>query len=331
MIRTIDTHTAGQPTRTVVGGLPLIPGATMAEKMLYLRDNEDSLRQFLMYEPRGNEIMSGAIITESINNQADIGVIFIEVGGYLPMCGHDTIGLTTALIETGYIKAQEPQTTITLDTPAGLVKVVAQVDQGSVINVTFKNVPAFVLAKDVEIELKEWGKIRLDVSYGGNVYAILNACELGLKIDKTNTTQIINAGKKICQAVNEQVKIQHPEKNFINKCTHVEFSTSPVHPAADLKNVVVIPPGAIDRSPCGTGTAAKIATLYQEKKLFKGDTFCHESIIGTIFTGKIVEETFVKNIPAVITEISGSAYITGFNNLVLDRDDPLPQGYYLGK
>ena len=331
MVRTIDSHTCGQPTRTITGGLPRIPGNTMGEKMAYLRDNQDSLRKFLMFEPRGNEVMSGAIITEPTISEADVGVIYIEVGGYLPMCGHDTIGLVTALLETGFIETREPETYIALDTPAGLVRITARVRDGKCQSVAFCNVPAFLFAEDILVKVPELGELKLDISYGGNVYAIVKAEDAGLEIEPSRAAEIIAKGKKIRVAVNEQVKIQHPEKDFINQCTHVEFSGPSTHPEADQKNVVVIPPGAIDRSPCGTGTAAKLAALYSRGKVKLGQEFVHESIIGTLFRSKILEVTEIKDIPAVVTEIKGRAFITGFNNLVLDPEDPLAEGFLLGK
>lgn len=331
MVRTIDTHTGGEPTRTIIGGLPKIPGASMGEKMLYLRDNLDDFRTFLMLEPRGHEVMSGAIVTEPTHPQAHVGVVYIEVGGYLPMCGHDTIGLATALVETGFVEVQEPETTIILDTPAGLVEAFVEVEDHVAKSVTFKNIPSFVMARDVTIQVPKLGEITIDVSYGGNVYAIVNAKDVGLKVETREAPDIIAIGNRIKEAVNEQVPIQHPEKDFINKCTHVEFSTQPTSPKAHRKNAVVFPPGAIDRSPCGTGTSAKLASLYARGQWNIGEEFVHESIIGTLFRGKIREETTIGDYKAVVPEITGSAYIMGFNTLVLDPDDPLPKGFLLGK
>lgn len=331
MIRSIDSHTGGQPTRTIIGGLPKIPGQNMVEKMAYLRDNHDAFRTFLMYEPRGNEVMSGAIITEPVNSSADVGVIYIEVGGYLPMCGHDTIGLATALVETGFVPVQEPLTTIKLDTPAGLVEAYVEVQEGKAKGVTFKNIPSFVMAQDVEIAVAELGKITLDVSYGGNVYAIVKAEDVGLILESQYAGKIISVGQKIKRAVNEQLVIQHPDKAFINNCTHVEFTTTPTSKVADYKNTVMFPPGSLDRSPCGTGTSAKAASLHARGQLSLGQSFVHESIIGTLFKVKVSGETKVGHIPAIIPEVTGRAYIMGFNNLVLDPEDPLPAGFILGK
>ena len=327
--QTIDSHTVGEPTRTIVGGIPVIPGSTMSEKMLYLRDEADWIRQVLMYEPRGNEVMSGAVLTTPCTPGADIGVIYIEVGGYLPMCGHDTIGVSTALVEAGMVPVSEPYTHINLDTPAGLVKVKVLVSDGVAKEVSFTNVPSFVMKKDVTVDVPEYGKITLDISYGGNVYAILPAERVGLTVAPENSRKLIAAAAPVKKAVNEQVKICHPEKSYINEVTHVEFYGPPSVKGASVKNAVVIPPGAIDRSPCGTGTAAKMALMHARGQLAIGEEFVHESIIGSIFKCRILEETTESGIPAIVPEVTGSAYITGMHTFFIDPDDPFPRGFQL--
>lgn len=330
LFTTIDTHTVGEPTRTVIGGIPYIPGKTVSEKMLYLKENEDWIRKILMYEPRGNEVMSGVILTEPCTPGADIGIIFIEVGGYLPMCGHDTIGVSTALIETGIIKPVEPYTCINLDTPAGLVRVKVRVEDNVAKEVTFTNVPAFVFAQDIEINVPGLGNIKLDICYGGNYYAIVQASDCGVKVRPEEARKIIELGNRIKAAVNKKIKVYHPEKPFITEVTHVEFSDFPTHPEATIKNAVVIPPGAIDRSPCGTGTSAKMASLYAKGKLKLNELFVHESIIGTIFKCRVLEETKIGDFPAIIPEVTGQAYVTGIHTFVIDPDDPITEGFQLG-
>lgn len=331
MISTIDTHTAGEPTRTIIGGLPYIPGKTMSDKMLYLRTHMDSLRTMLMYEPRGNEVMSGAILTQPCNAKADIGVIYIEVGGYLPMCGHDTIGCCTAMIETGIVTVEEPVTTIRLDTPAGLVVATVTVDNLIAKSVTFKNIPSFLYKSDIDVEVPGYGQVTLDIAYGGNFYALVEARKLGLSIVPERAGELVRAGVSIRKAVNSQLRVKHPERSFIEGLTHVEFYGPPTRPEAHVKNAVVIPPGSIDRSPCGTGTSAKLATMYAKGEWRMGQEFVHESIIGTVFRARIAEEARVGNIPAVVPEITGSAYVTGIHQFVVDPDDPLKQGFLLGK
>jgi len=322
MFTSIDTHTEGEPTRTIIGGIPHIPGDSVSDKMLYMRDNMDWIRQLLMYEPRGNEVMSGVVLTEPCTPGADIGVIYIEVGGYLPMCGHDTIGVATALIESGMIEPSEPVTTITLDTPAGLVQVKVQVKDNVAREVTFDNVPSFLFARDREIET-EFGKTKVDIAYGGNFYVIVPADEFGLELIPQKATQIIEIGNRIKKAANEQVKIYHPEKSFIDEATHVMFTGKPVKKGSDTKNTVVIPPGAIDRSPCGTGTSARLAASYARGELGIGESLAFESIINTTFRGKILSEVTVGEFKAVVPEITGRAYVTGINQWVLDPEDPI--------
>lgn len=330
MISTIDTHTAGEPTRNIIGGIPYIPGKTISEKMLYMRDNLDWLRTMLMFEPRGNSVMSGAVITQPCDPNADIGVIYIEVGGYLPMCGHDTIGCATALVEAGIVAVEEPVTKLVLETPAGLVNVSVQVKDNMAKSVTFKNIPSFLYASEVTVNVPGLGEIKTDIAYGGNFYAIVEASSVGLELLPENAEEITDMGKRIRKAVNSQLEVQHPEKPFIKGLTHVEFYGPPTHPDAHVKNAVVIPPGSIDRSPCGTGTSAKIATLYAKGQLKKGEQFVHESLIGTIFRARVVDEARVGDISAVVPEVTGSAYVTGFHHFVVDPDDPLKEGYLLG-
>jgi proline racemase len=325
----IDTHTGGEPTRTIIGGLPRIPGATIVDKMTHFKENMDWVRTALMYEPRGHSVMSGVVLTEPTHPEADIGVIFIETGGYLPMCGHDTIGVSTALVETGMVAVEEPVTRIALDTPAGLTRVRVEVVNGAAKSVTFRNVPSFVFADDVDIDVPEIGKIKMDVAYGGNVYAILRADAIGAEICPENANKFIEKGRIIRDAVNAQLRIEHPEKPFINACTHVEFFGQPTLPEAHVKNTVLFGDVGIDRSPCGTGTSAKVACLYAKGKLQLDEEFIHESITGSVFKARAVEESRVGDYRAVIPEVTGSAHIMGLNQIFIDPDDPLKHGFLL--
>jgi proline racemase len=325
----IDTHTGGEPTRTIIGGLPRIPGDTTVDKMTHLKENMDWVRTALMYEPRGHSVMSGVVLTEPTHPEADFGVIFIETGGYLPMCGHDTIGVSTALVETGMVPVEEPVTKIALDTPAGLTRVRVEVVNGAAKSVTFRNVPSFVFADDVDIDVPEMGIIKMDVAYGGNVYAILPADAIGVEICPENANKFIEKGRIIRDAVNAQLRIEHPEKPFINECTHVEFFGEPTLPEAHVKNTVLFGDVGIDRSPCGTGTSAKVACLFAKGKLALNEEFVHESITGSIFKARAVEETRVGDYRAVIPEVTGSAHIMGLNQIFIDPDDPLKHGFLL--
>ena len=326
VIKTIDSHTAGMPTRTVVSGIMKIPGDTMEAKMEYMKENMDYIRTFLLCEPRGSKVMSGAIITEPVSKEADVGVLFME-GSWMPMCGHDTIGVCTALIETGMFPAKEPYTQIVLDTAAGLVKARVKVENGKAKEVSFVNVPSFLYKQDVKIQTKKFGELQVDISYGGNFYAIIPAASVGLEVDLAYYTGLIEAANDIRQAIAEQVEVVHPEKATINRVNHVEF----IGPARDQRcynrNVIGILPGDCGRSPCGTGTSARAAQLFARKQFGVGDEFWHESILGEHFKCKILEETKVGALPAIVPEITGSAYIMGVSTFLLDPDDPFPNGF----
>jgi proline racemase len=325
---TVDSHTGGNPTRTVTSGLPKLTGRTMSEKMLQMKNEYDWIRKFLMNEPRGHGVMSGALLTEPCHPDADVGVIFIETGGYLPMCGHDTIGVCTAMIETGLIEVVEPITAITLDTPAGLVKTEILVENGKAKHVTFRNVESF-LYDSIKVEVDGIGEVACDIAYGGNFYGILDARQLGLELVPENAGKIVDMAISIRKKINRDHEIVHPVFPFIKGLTHIEFYTDPTHPDADLKNTVVVPPGGIDRSPCGTGTSAKLAVLYSQGKLAAGEEFIHESIVGSLFKARILETTEVKGYPAVIPEISGSAWLMGFHTFLYNEEDELNEGFLL--
>jgi proline racemase len=328
MFSTIDTHTCGDPTRTVIGGMPPIPGDTIAAKMLYLKEHRDDIRQVLMFEPRGNEVQSGVILTDPCTPGTDIGVIYIEVGGYLFMCGHDTIGVATALIESGMVTPREPFTHISLDTPAGVVKVKVRVEGNVAREVTFTNAPAFVFARDVEIEVPPIGPVTADVAWGGLYYAIVEARDVGLTLCAAERRSILRTGVKVREAVNARIKVSHPQKPFVDQVTHVLFSAPTDNPAASMQNAVVIAPGSVCRSPCGTGTCAKLAQLYARGELALNQPFGHESATTrTVFTAHVLEETFVGDFPAVVTDVTGSAYVTGMHTFVVDPDDPLQKGF----
>lgn len=329
MFRTVETHTGGNPTRTVLGGVPAIPGATMMDKVEYFRTHYDWIRTHLMFEPRGHGVMSGCILTDPVHAEADIGVIYIEVGGYLPMCGHDTIGLVTALIETGQVPAVEPATRLVLDTPSGIVRTEAQVEDGRVLSVSFENVPAFLYARDVTVAVPGWGDISLDIAWGGNFYGLVDAERLGLELVPHEARRAIQLARAIRAAVDAQMAVVHPQLPGVRGMTHVEFYGAPTHPDADVKNMVIVPPGGVDRSPCGTGTTAKAAALWSRGTLPVGGSFVHESVTGALFTATVLREVNVGDLDAVVVRIAGSAQVYGESTFVVDPDDPLVNGFLL--
>lgn len=328
-INAVDSHTMGEPTRIVTGGIPSIPGKSMPEKKAYLESNLDHLRTGIMLEPRGHNDMFGSILTSPTSEEADLGIIFMDGGGYLNMCGHGTIGAMTVALETGMVPMVEPVTEVVLEAPAGLVRGQVKVENKKVKEVSFKNVPSFLYKRDVEIEVPEIGKVTLDISFGGSFFAIVSAKQLGLKVMPENAQKLNRLGMMIRDIVNDTVKVQHPELAHINQVDLVEIYDDPTHPEANYKNVVVFGQGQVDRSPCGTGTSAKLATLYAKGAFDEADTFVYESILGTLFKGRIVGKAKVGELDAIIPEITGSAYITGFNQFVFDDEDPVKYGFIL--
>lgn len=328
-IQAIDSHTMGEPTRIVTGGIPNIKGNTMAEKKAYLEENLDHLRTAIMLEPRGHNDMFGSIITQPCNEDSDFGIIFMDGGGYLNMCGHGTIGAVTAAIETGMVDAVEPVTNVVMEAPAGIVKAEALVEDGKVKEVSFVNVPAFLYKKDVEVELPEVGTVKFDISFGGSFFAIVHASQLGLTIEPKNTSKLTEVALKLRDIINENIEIQHPTLDHIKTVDLVEIYDEPTHPEATYKNVVIFGQGQVDRSPCGTGTSAKLATLHAKGQLKQGEKFVYESILGTLFKGEIVGTDKVGEYDAIMPKISGAAYITGFNHFVIDPEDPVKYGFIL--
>ncbi|MGF0014570.1 proline racemase family protein [Limosilactobacillus reuteri] len=332
MLSAIDSHTAGEAARIIIGGIPKLKGNTIAEEKQYLIDHHDDLRKSIMLEPRGHGAMFGAFLVPAKNPQADFGIIFMDTGGYLNMCGHNTIAAVTAIVENGMVdvKATDREKEVVLEAPAGIIRATAHLSEPFVVDsVSFKNVPAFLYKKDVTINVPDLGQIKLDVSFGGSFFAILPIKEVNEKIEPKNSEKLAEVGMKILKAANEQIKVQHPTMPYINTIDLVEMYGEPKSKDATMQNVVVFGDGQVDRSPCGTGTSAKMATLYAKHELGLHEKFVYESILNTKFTGQVLEETKVGNQKAVIPEVTGSAYITGFNTLLFDPKDPLSEGFIL--
>ncbi|KAF5073689.1 proline racemase [Anaerotignum sp.] len=326
-IHAIDSHTMGEPTRIVVGGVPVIPGNTMSEKKAYLDENLDYLRTSIMHEPRGHKDMFGSIITQPTSAEADLGIIFMDAGGYLNMCGHGSIGAATVAVETGMVPIEEPYTYVTLEAPAGLIKAKVRVENGRAQETTITNVPSFLYKENVEIDVPQIGKVMVDISFGGSFFILVKAEDVNIEISPSNAHKICTLGMSILDVVNKTIEIQHPTLAHIHSADLVEFYGPAKSEGASLQNVVVFGDGQFDRSPCGTGTSAKIATLYSKGRIGINEEFVYESITGTMFRARIVGETQVGDFKAVIPEISGKAFITGINEFLIDPDDPLKYGF----
>ncbi|MFI6699033.1 proline racemase family protein [Streptomyces sp. NPDC050509] len=322
----VDSHTEGMPTRVVTGGIGVIPGATMNERRLYFVEHLDHVRRLLVNEPRGHAAMSGAILQPPTRPDADFGVLYIEVSGCLPMCGHGTIGVATVLVETGMVEVVEPVTSIRLDTPAGLVVANVAVQDGHAESVTLENVPAYCDRLDETIEVPGLGEVRYSLAFGGNFYAMVDLDDVRLPFDRARKNEILSAGLAIMDAVNTSAPPKHPQIEGVDHCHHVEF-IAPGSNAAHSRHAMAIHPGWFDRSPCGTGTSARMAELHARGELALHQDFVNESFIGSRFTGRLVGETTVGGLPAVLPTITGRAWVTGIGQYMLDPTDPYPAGF----
>jgi len=324
----VDSHTEGMPTRVITGGVGVVPGASMFERRQYFVEHLDHIRRLLMNEPRGHSAMSGAILQPPARPDADWGVLFIEVSGCLPMCGHGTIGVATVLVETGMVEVTEPVTTIRLDTPAGLVVAEVAVTDGRASAVTIQNVPSFVLGLDRTVKVPDVGDVRYDMAFGGNFYAILDLEQLGIPFGREHKQRILDAGLAIMGAVNDQDLPVHPGNPQITGCHHV-YLAAPGSTARHSRHAMAIHPGWFDRSPCGTGTSARMAQLHARGELPLKTDFENESFIGTRFIGRLAAQASVAGLPAVVPLITGRAWITGTAQYFLDPADPFPEGFQL--
>ncbi len=324
----VDSHTEGMPTRVITGGVGVLPGATMAERRRWFLANSDSLRTLLMYEPRGHASMSGAILQPPTRPDADYGVLYIEVSGCLPMCGHGTIGVATVLVETGMVPVTEPVTTIRLDTPAGLVVAEVAVTDGHADAVTIRNVPSFSVGLDRHVDVPGLGDVRYDIAYGGNFYAMVELAEIGLPFDRSAKGELLDAGLKIMDAINEADEPVHPQDPTIRGCHHVAL-IAPGSDARHSRHAMAIHPGWFDRSPCGTGTSARMAQLHARGQLSLDTDFVNESFIGTHFVGRLIDTDRVGTYDAVVPTITGRAWVTGTAQYMLDPSDPFPAGFLL--
>lgn len=328
-IRTIDAHTAGEPLRLVVEGFPGVEGTSMMEKRAWLREHHDHLRTALMLEPRGHADMYGALLTEPERADSDAGVLFMHNAGYSTMCGHGVIAVVTIALEHGLIVPRVADE-IVLDAPAGQIRARARTQRHEgrtrVKSVSFRNVPAFVLHAGVPVRLG--GRdLRADVAFGGAFYAIVDSEAAGLRIDTAHVAELRRAGMEIKRAVEAAHTIVHPEDPELEGVYGTIFTGPPAAPGADLRNVTIFADAEIDRSPCGTGTCAVMAVLSAMGLMGPGQTFTHESVIGTCFTGSIETETSVGELPAIVPVLQGEAFVTGSHTFVIDPEDPLRYGF----
>ncbi|HWZ30532.1 MAG TPA: proline racemase family protein [Bryobacteraceae bacterium] len=338
MITAVDAHACGEPGRVITGGVLDVPGKTMFEKKVWLEAHADHIRKRMLREPRGYPASNCNLILPPTHPEADAGFVIMEQVEYPPMSGTNTICVVTVLIETGMVPAVEPVTHLKLDTPAGLIAVDAEVHDGKVKRVTFRNVPAFATHLDAKIEVRGLGTVTVDVAYGGMFYVIADAEPLGFRLTPDEARDIVRVAETIKIAAREQLPAAHPENPGIHGVTIAQLSGPSSRPGVDRKNTVVVSTGtldsatfgALDRSPCGTGTCAKMAVLHAKGQLPLGRDFVHEGILGTTFTGRLIEETRVGPYSAVVPALSGTAWITGFAQYVLDPEDPFPEGFTVG-
>lgn len=332
MITVVGAHAAGELNEVITGGVRDVPGRTMFEKMQYVQAHRDELRRFLLNEPRGRVSQCVNLVLPPTTPEADAGFVIIESDYYVPMSGTNTICTVTVLLETGIIPMQEPVTHLVLEAPAGLVKVSAQCRDGKCVNVTFDNVPGFAFALDREVEVPGLGRITVDVGYGGMIYAIVDATSLGFRLELKEAAQLVEVGERIKAAAAEQIPCVHPENPEIHTINQTLFAGPLERDDQGLvsKNTVIVSPGRHDRSPCGTGTCARMAVLHAKGQLQVGERFLHRSLIGTEFIGRLRGTTELAGLPAVLPTITGPGWITAFHQYVLDPTDPFPDGFRLG-
>ena len=322
----IDGHTCGNPVRLVAGGGPRLEGANMIEKRAHFLAEYDWIRTGLMFEPRGHDMMSGSILYPPTRPDCDVAVLFIETSGCLPMCGHGTIGTVTMAIENGLVTPKEPGV-LRLDTPAGLVVATYKQEGRFVEEVRLTNVASFLYEEGLTAEVEGLGEVKVDVAYGGNFYAIVNPQDCFRDIADYTAGELVGYSPKLRKALNEKYQFVHPEKAEINGLRHILWAGAPKHPEATARNAVFYGEKAIDRSPCGTGTSARMAQWAAKGKLKVGDDFIHESIIGSLFKGRVEAAVKVGNRDGIIPSVGGWARQTGFNTIFIDDRDPYAHGF----
>lgn len=326
IFKCIDGHTCGNPVRVVVEGGPELHGESMSEKRQHFLSEFDWIRKGLMFEPRGHDMMSGSILYPPSDPKNDMGVLFIETSGCLPMCGHGTIGTVTIAIEEGLIDPKIPGK-LRLETPAGLVLIDYSQNGDKVTSVRLTNVKSFLAAENLEVDCPDLGVLLVDVSYGGNFYAIIDQQENFTGIQDHSAEELIRWSRIIREQINERYEFVHPENTTINGLSHILWSGEVIDETASARNAVFYGDKAIDRSPCGTGTSARMAQWYAQGDLKLGQEFVHESIIGSKFIGRVEQEVDFDGVPAIVPSIEGWAFVHGYNTIVIDNEDPYANGF----
>jgi trans-L-3-hydroxyproline dehydratase len=325
----IDSHTGGEPFRIVVDGIPVIEGATMLERRRFAEDHLDDLRRALMWEPRGHADMYGAFVGPPTDPSSDISVLFIHNEGFSTMCGHGIIALTKVVLDTGVLPAKAPETVIRIDTPAGLIEATGRVSADGVESVSFRNVPSFVAAMDQTVAVPALGQVRYDLAFGGAFYAYVAADHLGLSIEPSSISRLIDSGRAIKRAVVDAGPVDHPIESGLGFLYGVIFVGPAEDPSHHSRNVCVFADGEVDRSPTGTGVSGRLAIHHARDEISTAEAIDIESILGSTFTGRVVGTTEVGGIPAVIPEVTGTAHITGRSELWLDPSDELGEGFLI--
>ncbi len=328
-ITTIDTHTAGEPLRIVTNGIPELRGDTMLAKRRFMSKNYDHIRKHLMWEPRGHADMYGCIITQPVSQGADFGVIFMHNEGYSSMCGHGIIAITKVVVETGLVGMVKPQTIVKIDSPAGLITARAFIENKKVKEVSFENVPSYIVALNNEIEIPEYGTIKYDLAFGGAFYAYIQSADVGLTCYSKDIDKLIRTGIEIKKAIVKKVNIEHPFNDDLSFLYGTIFMDEPEDSNSHSRNVCVFADGEVDRSPTGTGVSGRLAIHYARGEIKINEPIIIESIIGTKFSGKVLKETKFGQYNAIIPEITGKAFITGKHEFIIDPDDQIGDGIFI--
>jgi proline racemase len=326
-ISTVEVHTGGEAFRIVTSGLPRMPGKTIVARRVWLKENADHIRRALMFEPRGHADMYGGYLTEPVSENADFGVIFVHNEGYSDHCGHGVIGLATAAVELGWIERTSPETRVGIDAPCGFIEAFVQWDGEHAGNVRFVNVPSFIWKRDVTVSTPSFGDVTGDIAFGGAFYFYADGAPFDLRVRETAIEKLIRFGAEVKIAANAAFKVVHPEIPELNHIYGTIIANAPRHAGSTQANCCVFADREVDRSPTGSGTAGRVAQLYLRGQLGKDETLVNESVIGTVFKGRVLKEVKLGEFDAVIPEVEGNAFICGFANWIIDDRDPLTYGF----